>query len=143
MQPRQPLQVLSQVRLFKLYNPSFDDQTPSVLYPVEAGTVSLVDVKKAASRAFGQWEKHNESAGDVGDDLSLQSIVDLIERDTFPTDDEQELNNVALLIGELLVREAGGEWTSYISKKNDEDESLEIFGVFGTGGTEGLSVVGN
>ncbi|CAF20068.1 hypothetical protein [Corynebacterium glutamicum] len=126
-----------------MYNPSFDDQTPSVLYPVEAGTVSLVDVKKAASRAFEQWEKHNESAGDVGDDLSLQSIVDLIERDTFPTDDEQELNNVALLIGELLVREAGGEWTSYISKKNDEDESLEIFGVFGTGGTEGLSVVGN
>ncbi|ARV66246.1 hypothetical protein H2C43_04875 [Corynebacterium glutamicum] len=114
-----------------------------MLYPVEAGTVSLVDVKKAASRAFEQWEKHNESAGDVGDDLSLQSIVDLIERDTFPTDDEQELNNVALLIGELLVREAGGEWTSYISKKNDEDESLEIFGVFGTGGTEGLSVVGN
>ena len=122
------------------WNPG--DPAPSIIRPVPSGSIPLESVKESAKGVFEEWSGSKISPDDSGVELWSRSTIDSIEKKTFPSSDEDEVNRAALLIGEIIVRETGSEWSSYTSKYDSTGESVDFFGVT-QGGDGGLSAVGN
>lgn len=120
----------------------YADPTSSILHPLPSGTVSLDSVKESAKGVFEKWRASKISPGESAVELISRSTIDYIEDETFPANNEEEVNKVALLIGEIIVRVTGSEWSCYTSTDESTGERVDFFGVSGKG-SGGFSVVGN
>ncbi|WP_444626974.1 type I restriction-modification system subunit M, partial [Corynebacterium sp. AOP40-4SA-5] len=129
--------VVGKKQVNKVYDPA-----PSIIRPVPSGSIPLESVKESAKGVFEEWSGSKISPDESGVELWSRSTIDSIEKKTFPSSDEDEVNRAALLIGEIIVRETGSEWSSYTSKDDSTGESVDFFGVT-QGGDGGLSAVGN